>query len=346
MIAKEYFYKGMMSEEEMNRMDATNKITELAMRLCLLSDMKLTIGQVKYKSSIQTEDDGEPFGDVAYSPTYKQVPFITLLDENGFALFSVDSVMSLNKKSQIHSEKLRVTALNISFKKIGRSRNILLGDIVKPLVSKIKKGDYIKDALERTQTNIKFRLKRMHHLVKDELNIREISHPTFATGQVEFAMLKGLIEGKSLNELTTDVQGHINLMYKKHLTLDTRMNEGMKELDDMFKGDMWWCCCTPRGIIVSSVKINPDETSVTKLPLRIYKTFDDMPAEWREELKTTLIFCRINREQKGISNDYNYPAIDTMRLFPLGDKVYTDSQSVTWTDYQGEDLSWFMVPRI
>ena len=126
MIAKEYFYKGMMSEKEMNMMDATNKITELAMRLCLLSDMKLTIGQVKYKASIQTEDGGESFGGVV----------ITLLDENGFALFSVDSVMSLNKKSQIHSEKLCVTALNISFKKIGRIRNILLGDIVKPLVSK------------------------------------------------------------------------------------------------------------------------------------------------------------------------------------------------------------------
>jgi len=336
MIAKEYFYKGMMSEKEMNMMDATNKITELAMRLCLLSDMKLTIGEVKYKASIQTEDGGESFGGVV----------ITLLDENGFALFSVDSVMSLNKKSQIHSEKLRVTALNIHFKKIGGSRNILLGDIVKPLVSKIKKGDYIKDALERTQTRIKARLIRMHHLVKEELNIRETPHPTFATGQVEFAMLKGLVEGKSLNELTTDVQGHINLMYKKHLTLDTRMNEGMKELQDMFKGDMWWCCCTPRGIVVSSIKINSDETSVTKLPLRIYKTFDDMPAEWREELKTTLIFCRINREQKGISNDYYYPVIDTMRLFPLGDKVYTDSQSVTRTDYQGEDLSWFMVPRV
>jgi hypothetical protein len=344
MIAKEYFYKGMMSEEEMNRMDATNKITELAMRLCLLSDMKLTIGQVKYKSSIQTEDEGKPFGDVAYSPTYK--PFITLLDENGFALFDVDSVMALDKKSQIHSEKLRVKAFNIHFKKIGRIRNILLGDIVKRLVSKIKKGDYIKDALERVQTQIKFRFKRMHRLVKDELNIKETSHPTFATGQVEFAMLKGLVEGKSLNELTTDVQGHINLMYKKHLTLDTRLNEGMKELQDMFKGDMWRCCCTPRGIVVSSVKINPDETFETKLPLQIYKTFDDMPAEWREELKTTLIFCRINREQKGISNDYYYPVIDTMRLFPWDDKVYTDSQSVTSIDHQGENLSWIMVPRI
>jgi hypothetical protein len=110
----------------------------------------------------------------------------------------------------------------------------------------------------------------------------------------------------------------------------------MVEIDDWSAQEMWFVLQmdAQKYVLAGAVKCVSDSDFTETIPIRMYKSFDHIPDAYREDLKTALTFCKINREQK---EKVAFP-----NLVPEQEKVYKDTQSVSFRWGSGWGI---VVPR-
>ena len=262
-----------------------------------------------------------------------------------------EGFMVLKLAMSISETKFSIDSPHTNLLKRSANRNCMVSKNIKRLVTALK-GNSISSGVTLIESIINnARQWRMVDQIRAAVicahhhYITNSHYASMLDGSEQFALLDVLLGDFLFSGVSVTQQEKYRTIYAAHCKQRENNNIAQAKMTDIFAKPLWVFSLSALGLIVgcaaySQAKLDeyelPNvslETRNVLVPFTLYKDVHSIPdVALREEIITILTMAKVNRANNPKYVGLTYADIDRDNFFPLGDKLFADSQSITITN--------------